>query len=87
MATQGDDATGFWIVVGRAVENPSYMQAYRKQPNESDEDYRRRLEAIEDVELNSKDLEALIRQVKPGKTILDQIEDCKLPISNASYRT
>ena len=77
--------------MGRAVDSQDYLEEYKKQDKESDEDYRKRLQAIKDVGLNEKDLDALVKQVKSGKTILDLIKECiqnwPSEIPRASYRT
>lgn len=85
-----DDASGFWRVVGRAVDNQDFLNKIKRDIKENEEDWRRRLETLgEGIQLNSKDLDALIQQHN-GKTIIDLIEQCKSnwpPVVYASYRT
>jgi hypothetical protein len=84
-----NDASGFWTVVGQAVDTPDFLERVRRQPKESDEDYRKRLEALKDVQLSAEDVKALLESYD-GKTIIDLIAECKStwpgPVS-ASYRT
>jgi hypothetical protein len=86
-----DDASGFWRVVGQAVDNQDFLNTIKRNSKESEEDWRKRLETLgEGIQLNTKDLEALIKQYN-GKTIIDLIYDCKYnwppDVLSASYRT
>jgi hypothetical protein len=85
-----DDASGFWRVVGQAVDTDSFLSKIKRESKESEEDWRKRLETVgEGIQLSPEDIDALTKQ-HDGKTIIDLIAECKYkwpPVHNASYRT
>jgi len=88
-------APGFWLVVGRAVDDAEFLGQIKKKADEDDEAWRRRLERLGEgsIRPNREDSEALTRRHN-GQTIIDLIEQCKSgwpnptsPSTQASYRT
>lgn len=84
------NAVGFWLVVGRAVDNEGFLSGIKKRNEESNENWRRRLEGlrVDNARLNRDDIDALTRQWN-GMTIIDLIAQCKSGWASpqASYRT
>jgi hypothetical protein len=85
-----DDASGFWKVVGRAVDDQEFLNTIKRDSKESEEDWSKRLETLgEGMQLNPEDIKALIKPYD-GKTIIDLIHECKSgwpDVVSASYRT